>query len=43
MRVLLTIVVLLVCSSTMGAEQIPSDKEIIYFERSKMGVVTFMH
>ena len=27
----------------MGAEQIPADKEILYFDRSKMGVVTFMH
>ncbi len=27
----------------MCIEQIPADKEVIYFERSKMGIVTFMH
>jgi hypothetical protein len=43
MRSLLTILVLLDCSSVMGAEQIPPGKEILYFDRSKMGVVTFMH
>lgn len=43
MRGLLTIVLLLICSSTMSAEQIPPGKEILYFDRSKMGVVTFMH
>ena len=43
MRGLLTIVVSLTCSIAIGAEQIPPDKEILYFDRAKMGVVTFMH
>jgi hypothetical protein len=43
MRTLLTMLVLLGCASVMGAEQIPPDKEIIYFDKSKMGIVTFMH
>ncbi len=43
MRPWLIILIFLVCSSVMGVEQIPPDKEILYFDRSKMGVVTFMH
>ena len=27
----------------MAAETIPPDKEVIYFDRAKMGVVTFLH
>jgi len=43
MRGFLTVLLSLGCATVMAAEQIPADKEIIYFDRSKMGVVTFMH
>lgn len=43
MRAQLTILMLLVCSTGMGVDQIPAEKEIIYLERSKMGIVTFTH
>jgi len=43
MRALLTSLMLLGCSIAIGAEQIPPDMEILYFDRNKMGVVTFMH
>ena len=43
MRALLTIFILLACSTAMAADQIPPDKEILYFDRAKMGVVTFLH
>lgn len=43
MRTFLSIFILLGCSTAMAVDQIPPDKEILYFDRAKMGVVIFMH
>ena len=43
MKTLITIFIFLYSSIAVAADQIPPDKEILYFDRAKMGAVTFMH
>lgn len=43
MRTLVRLLPLLALTLPAGAYEIPPDKEIIYFEHSKLGTVTFLH
>ena len=43
MRSLFYLLIMLTIPLTSGAAKIPKDKEIIYFESSKRGTVTFLH
>lgn len=43
MRFLAGLLILLGFSLATGGPEIPQDKEVIYFERSMLGAVTFLH